>query len=583
MSQIPLQSSFPLIQRIYRNYVWEHRLHLAGAFALMMLSAGMVALQVWILQDVIDKIFVAKQATYLWPLGLGVILIFVTNGIASWGHTVLMAKTSYSVVTKIQHELFAHMLRQDLSFFHERAAGTISSYLISDVSMLRGSLIEGVVSMVKNCFTLVFLVGVMFSRNPMLALLAFIVFPPTGYFVSRIGKKLRRISSNTQNDIAQFSALLNQSFQGIRQVKAYTAEYNECDRIGRYIDSIHRLSLKSIRTSTLTIPISECLAGAAIAMVIFYGGSQVISGQNTTGNFFSFVAAFLMAYEPLKRLAKSNNVLQGGLAAGQRVFEALDEQPLIVSAPHAPLLAISKSEIVFENVHFTYPDGTIALQDFSAVVQAGKKTALVGPSGGGKSTLLQLLLRFYDVTSGRILIDGQDIRSVDMKSLRQHLGFVTQDIFIFDDTVSANIAYGVPQADDRAIRQAAAQAAADGFIEKLERGYQTRLGEFGVKLSGGQKQRVAIARAVLKNAPILLLDEATSALDTESEQLVTDALNRLQQNRTTLVVAHRLSTIRDADEILVLQHGKLVARGTHNELLGQTGGLYPSLYAGLNA
>ncbi|HEY1096804.1 MAG TPA: ABC transporter ATP-binding protein [Alphaproteobacteria bacterium] len=576
----PFTASMPLLRRVFRDYLWAHRYNIAFALSLMVLSAGMVALQVWILQDVIDKIFVAKQASYLLPLGLGVILIFVVNGFANWGHTVLLAKTSFAVVTELQHQLFNNMLQQDLRYYHERSSGQLSSYLISDIIQLRGSMIEGVMAIVKNIFTLVFLVGVMFSRNPKLALLAFIIFPPTGYFVAHVGKKLRRIAGSTQNDIAQFSGLLNQSFQGIRQVKSYTAEGHERTRIGRYIDSINRLSMKSVRTSTLTIPLSECLAGAAIALVIFYGGSQVITGQNTTGNFFSFIAAFFMAYEPMKRLAKSNNTMQVGLAATQRVFEALDHRPEIISPADAPALVIKNPNITFENVSFTYPDGTMALQDFSAVIQAGKKTALVGPSGSGKSTLLQLLLRFYDVNQGRILIDGQDIRQVDISSLRQHLGFVSQDIFIFDDSVSANIAYGVQHAQEKEIQNAATQAAAHSFIQRLENGYQTRLGEFGVRLSGGQKQRIAIARAILKNAPILLLDEATSALDTESEQLVTEALNHLQAGRTTLVVAHRLTTIKDADEILVLQNGRLIAQGTHDQLLSQPG-LYPSLYAGI--
>ncbi len=569
-----------LIKRIYRDYIWEHRLLLGGAIALMLLSAGMVALQVWILQDIIDKVFVGKQATWLLPLGVAVILIFVTNGFATWGHTLLLAKTSYGVVTHLQHQLFDNMLQQDIDYFQKNTAGSLGSYLISDINVLRGSMIDGIMTMIKNIFTLIFLVGVMFTRNPTLAIIAFIIFPTTGYFVAQVGKKMRRIAGTTQNDIGQFSGLLNQSFQGIRQVKSYTAEDHEKIRIGKYIDSLYRLSIKSIRTASLTIPLSECLAGAAVALVIFYGGSQVIAGHNTTGNFFSFIAAFFMAYEPLKRLAKANNILQVGLAASQRIFAALDQKPVIVSPNNAPALVIKNPEIKFDSVNFTYPDGTVALRDFSAHIQAGKKTALVGPSGSGKSTLLQLLLRFYDVTSGRILIDGQDIRSVDMVSLRQHLGFVSQDIFIFDDSVNANIAYGMQNASQDMITAAAKQAASHDFITKLENQYQTRLGEFGVKLSGGQKQRVAIARAILKNAPILLLDEATSALDTESEQLVNLALNHLQTGRTTLVVAHRLSTIKDADDILVLQHGQLVAHGTHAQLLGQPG-LYPTLYAGL--
>ncbi len=328
------------------------------------------------------------------------------------------------------------------------------------------------------------------------------------------------------------------------------------------------------------MPMSELLSGAAIAMIVIYGGSQVIHGISTPGKFFSFIGAFIMAYEPLKRLAKMNAGLQIGLAASLRVFEAIDTPQKILDKPQAQALAIKEPSVVFDRVTFAYPDGTLALKDVSFTAPAGKKTALVGPSGGGKSTCLQLILRFFDIQSGRILIDGQDIRDVTVESLRNALGYVTQDVFIFDETVNKNIAYARDHATQAEIIEAARKAAAHDFITRLEHGYETRVGELGTKLSGGQKQRVAIARAILKSARILLLDEATSALDNESEKLVTEALNTLEAGRTTLVVAHRLSTIRDADQIIVLDQGGVSAVGTHDQLMAR-GGLYPSLYASM--
>lgn len=580
MKAISTDSSWPLIRRIAHTYLKPRWRAITLAMSLMAVASAMTAAQAYLLEPIINKIFVNKQAAYLLPIGLAVILVFAVRGITGWANNVLMSYIGQDVVASIQTQVFQSLIRQDMAYFQAHNAGKLSSLLVSDVMMMRLAMADTLTGFGKNVLTLFFLIGVMFYQDWHLSLIAFVVFPPAGFIVSRIGKRLREVARSTQEQQGILSGLLNQSFMGIRQVKAYNAENYEDSRIGKTLARITKLSNKGARVSSLSMPMSELLSGSAIALIVFYGGTQVIEGISTPGRFFSFIGAFIMAYEPLKRLAKMNAGLQIGLAASNRVFEAIDAPQHILNKPAAKPIAIKDRTIVFDNVSFNYPDGSPALRDVSFTVPAGKKTALVGPSGGGKSTCLQLLLRFFDVTSGRILIDGQDIRDVTVDSLRTALGYVTQDVFIFDDTIAKNIAYAQDHATLEEITHAAKKAAAHDFITRLDKGYDTQVGELGTKLSGGQKQRVAIARAILKNAPLLLLDEATSALDNESEKLVTEALNSLEQGRTTLVVAHRLSTIRDADQIIVLDHGSVNATGTHSELMAQ-GGLYPSLYASM--
>lgn len=574
--------SWPLMRRILHEYLIPRWRQIALALVLMSIASAMTAAQAFLLEPIINKIFVNKTASLLLPIGIAVVFVFALRGLATWAHTVVMAYLGQDILAKIQSQIFGHLIRQDIPYFQRFSAGNLSSLLVSDVWMMRMAMADTLTGFGKNVLTLVFLVGVMFYQDWKLSLLAFVVFPPAGWAVSRIGRRLREVALSTQEQQSFLNGLLNQSFMGIRQVKAFNAESHEDRRIGHILNRITKLSNKSARVSSLAMPFSELLSGSAIAIIVIYGGSQVINEVSTPGKFLSFIAAFIMAYEPLKRLAKMNAGLQVGLAAASRVFAALDTPPVITSAADAPALVVKKPIVVFENVTFHYPDGTLALDDVSFVVEAGQKAALVGPSGSGKTTCLQLLLRFFDVEKGRILIDGQDIRHVDLASLRQAIGFVSQDVFIFDNTISENIAYAQPDCPVDNIIRAAKEAAAHEFIARLEKGYDTRVGEAGTKLSGGQKQRIAIARAILKNSPVLLLDEATSALDNESEKLVTEALGSLQQGRTTLVVAHRLSTIRDADKIIVLNNGKVITSGTHDTLM-EEGGLYPSLYKSMTA
>ena len=582
-------SSLSLIGRLVRDFMHPHLPMIGLAVLFMAMAALMTGALARLMEPIIDDVFAAEDKSALVPVAVMVFAAFVVRGLATYGHTVLMNRIGQSIVADIQRRTFDRLLGLDLAYFMEHSAGELIARLISDVQVMRTAVAESLTSVFKSSLTLMVLVGVMLYQDWKLASAAFVVFPLAAWSVGRIGKRLRKLSGKTQTELAELSSMLNESFRGIRPIKALCLEDREKDRIGGGIERVFRLSFRAVQVGAMSTPINEILSGVAIVTLILYGGSQVVAGESTAGAFFSFITAFIMAYEPIKRLSKLNNILQMGLGAAERVLDVLDSKAQIADLPGAvPLVLVSPdraqsargaagAEIRFEKVGFNYPDGTTALADIDLVVPEGKTVALVGPSGAGKSSVLNLIPRFFDVASGRVLVAGQDVREVTLDSLRSAIAMVNQDIMIFDDTVAANIGLGRLDASRAEIEQAAKAAKAHDFITAFPEGYDTRLGEAGVRLSGGQKQRIAIARALLRDAPILLLDEATSALDSTAEKAVQSALSGLRAGRTTLVVAHRLSTVRDADLIYVMEQGQIVETGTHDDLI-RKGGLYAQLY-----
>jgi len=570
--------SAALVWRLARDFMRPHLRGVLFAFLLMGLAAASTAGRAWLMEPVLDRIFVAREGSLLLLIAGGALALALVKGLADYGEAVLMTRVGQRVVADVQIALFARLMRADLAYFHAHPSGTLISRFTSDAALLRSAAANVLAGIGKDAVTVAFLVGVMFYQDWLLALVSFFVFPLAIRPIVAIGRRIRRVTANAQAEIGEFTTLLSQTFQGARHVKAYGMEQYEERRAAGLIERLFALIDRGTRTRSRASPMMEALVGTAIAVVILYGGHQVISGARTPGALFSFITALLLAYQPLKSLANLNASLQEGLAAAQRIFEVLDLEPTIRDMPGAKPLHIAGGEIRFDNARFGYVPGTAAIDGLSLTIPAGQTVALVGPSGAGKSTMINLIPRFFDIESGSIAIDGQDVRAVAIASLRSAIALVAQEVSLFDDTVRANIAYGRFGATAAEIEEAARAAAADAFIRELPQGYDTMVGEHGVRLSGGQRQRIAIARAMLKNAPILLLDEATSALDSESERQVQQALNILIRGRTTLVIAHRLSTIQGADLICVVDRGQIVETGRHPELLAR-GGLYARLYA----
>jgi subfamily B ATP-binding cassette protein MsbA len=571
-------SSAALIRRLLKSHVRPHAGRLVLAMAFMGVVAATTAANAWLMQPALDRVFVARDPQWLYLVPLAVAVVALVKAVASYLENTTMNAVGQRIIADTQVAMYAHLIRADLAYLHRVHSGKLVSSFLYDATLLRDAVSRALTGMVKDSLSLVFLAGVMFYQHWRLALVACLVFPLVGVAARNLGRRTRKGSARTQEETGRLTTILNETFEGARLVKAYGMEERETARARASVEARLRHIMRVVRARAAASPATEALGGLAVAIAIFYGGWQAASGEVTLGAFASFITALLLAYQPLKSLANLNTALQEGLAAAERLFAVLDVRPEIADAADARPLAVKGGEIRFERVGFAYADGAEALRGVSFVVPAGRRVALVGPSGAGKSTLLNLIPRFYDASAGRVLIDGQDVRAVTLASLRRAIALVSQELTLFDDSVRANIAYGRPEAGEAEIVAAARAAAAHDFILGLPQGYDTAVGENGVKLSGGQRQRVAIARAMLRDAPILLLDEATSALDAEAERKVQAALKRLMEGRTTLVIAHRLSTVLDADEIHVVEQGRVVESGRHAELLAR-GGAYARLFA----
>jgi subfamily B ATP-binding cassette protein MsbA len=568
-----------LMGRLWRTYITRHRAKLVLALFCMAIVGIATGLTANYLQPVIDEIVSGKDWYQLIYLSAVIVGIFFIKGAAAFGQSVLMSFIGFRVIVDVQNDLLRKLIGADLAFFHKESPGSLIARFLNDVNLMRTAASTAIVAMGRDSVMTVALLANMIYMDWQLALLAWVVFPTVIWPLIAISRRMRKISRQNQEQTGLLTTFLDEVFQGIRQVKAYSMERYEGLRGSERFEEVFRLNMRAAKVSELQRPLMETVGGIAIALVIVYGGYRIMLGGQTLGSFVSFVASLMLAYEPVKRLARLNATLQQGMAAADRVFQMIDRQDHIVSPPQAKPLRITGGKVELKNVSFSYDSqSAAALRDVTLSAPAGKTVALVGASGAGKSTVLNLIPRFYDVNAGEVLIDGQCVAELNLASLRGALSLVSQEILLFDDSIKANIAYGRPEASQAEIEAAAKLAAADEFINALPDGYQTQVGPRGSRLSGGQRQRISIARALLKDAPILLLDEATSALDSQSERQVQAALAHLMTGRTTLVIAHRLSTVVDADIIYVLDDGRVVEQGSHAELLGK-GGAYARLYA----
>ena len=565
-----------IVNRLY-EVLGPYRKKLLFAMVGMTVVAGFNAVQAYMVKPLLDEIFINKDQVLLNILPLALLAIFLIKGVFYFLYSYLLEWVGQCVIRDLRNRIYVHLNRLSLSFFHHTPTGELISRIINDVNLLQGAVSHALIRILRDFVSVIGLLVVVFIMDWRLAFVSLIFLPMAAVPIVVFGKKFRKISTRFQESVGEATNILHETIGGARIVKAFSMEKEEEKRFAAQVQHLFKTLMTETRYRCLSHPMIELMGGVGIALIIWFGGGQVLKGTSTIGSFMSFLTALVMLYEPVKGVSKINSTIQSGLASANRIFNLLDVEPEIKEVKNAMVLPPFQHSIEFQNIGFSYEKDEPVLHDLSLTVQRGEVLAVVGPSGGGKTTLASLLPRFHDVDSGQISIDGHDIRGVTLLSLRSQMALVTQQTILFNDTVRSNIAYGSKNCTEEDVRRAATAAFAIDFIEALPKGFDTIIGESGARLSGGQRQRLSIARAILKDAPILILDEATSALDTESEQKVQKALENLMKNRTTIVIAHRLSTIKNADRIIVMKEGQLVEEGSHEQLL-QAHGVYEGLY-----
>jgi subfamily B ATP-binding cassette protein MsbA len=564
--------NFSRLLQFSKPYWWRIAISLVATLGV----SGMNGAIAFMIKPVLEKMFVQKDMQIFVLLPIGIVIIYIFRGACRFAADYFVSTAGQLAIQDIREAVYRKDMLQSMRFFNNNPTGTLMSRVLNDVSTMQECVGNIVTGLLRDGFSAIGLLAVIFYRNWQLALVSFVAVPITAYSAQKIGKRIKKLSSQSLGKIGDISRILQESFAGIKVIKAFGLEQRE---IGRFVNcnrDYYNIMRKAIKYRGLSTPVMEAITSFGIAGVIWYGGSMVMHGKMDSADIISFMAAMLMLYNPIKGLLTTYNAIQRSFGASERVFEILDEIPEIQDQSDAIEIGRTTGNVEFSRVSFCYKEEFV-LRDVNLSVRKGEVVALVGPSGGGKTTLVSLLPRFYDPTSGTVSIDGIDIRQMKLKSLLDQVALVDQETFLFNETIANNIRYGKPEASIDEVKKAAQAAFAHDFIMEMPEGYETNIGDRGLRLSGGQRQRICIARAILKNAPVLILDEATSALDTESEQMVQKALNNLMSNRTTLVIAHRLSTIFHADKIVVIDKGEIVEHGSHQELL-DLDGLYKKLY-----
>ena len=567
----PRYGAVALVRRLFLEQGLSHWKKYAIAFTLMGIAAGCTALSAYLIGDVINEAYINHNLAGIITLGALTAALFTTKGVATYGQSVMMSRIGNRIIANNQRAVFGKLLHEGLGFFSERHSTEFIMRLSTGAAAATDVINLVITSVGRDFFSLVGLVAVMVIQDPLMSFFSFVVAPPAFLVLRKLIRRIYAIGRNQYHGNERIVETLQETLQGIRIVKAFTLEGVMAERFARHVATVENEANKMARVSNRASPLMETLGGVAIAIAITYGGYRVIDTGATPGQFFSFITAFLLAYEPAKRLARLNLHLNSALVGVRVLFEVLDSPPSEASDDGKPDLAMKTPRLEFEHVNFGYRGEESVLQDMSFVAEPGKLTALVGPSGGGKSTVFNLIMRFYEPDSGRIVIGEQEIGGVSRQSLRKHIAYVGQDVFLFRGTIRENIAFGKPGASEDEIVAAAKAAYAHDFIMTFPRGYDSPVGEHGLQLSGGQRQRIAIARALIKNAPIILLDEATAALNSESELQVREAMEQLFKGRTTLAIAHRLHTVSHADRIYVVESGKVTESGRQDELLRRDG------------
>ena len=566
-----------LIKRVFKSQVKKYIPELFLAFIFIILTSITTAITAWLLDPAIKEIFENKNNKMLYIIPVVIVFTFVLKAFSIYGTRIVTIKVGIKIIKNIQTLMAQKFLLSDISHITKKHSGKYLSNFTNDTRILFDVLTGVVVTLFKETFTLIALLSLMFYHDWQLSLLAIIMIPIAAISSKNLGKKMGKKVLISLEASDKFMKFLSEIIKGSWLIKIYQKEEEELKKISMIIDEKFKAIRKVEQTRLGAGPIMEIISSIAIAIVVFFAGYRSLQGAITLGEFVSFLAALMLAYQPVKALAGINVGIQEGIAAARRIYEIIDQKNEIVNDENAPSLKLTNATLEFKNISFVYPDGTQALKNLSAKIEGGKKVGLVGISGSGKTTFLNLIPRFFNLEHGQILVDGQNINNINLNSLRKEISLVSQDVILFDDTIKSNILYGNSSASDDEVIAACEFAAAQDFIEKLPHKYQTIIGENGIKLSGGQKQRLSIARAILKNSSIILLDEATSSLDSESETVIQKAIENLTKNKTTIIIAHRLSTIMNCDKILVFDNGQIISEGSH-EFLVNNSSVYKNLY-----